>query len=82
MTADAVALITMFDIQAMFRTEISFCDSFTNREDTQYGRLYFNPLNLLSHDSNHAHVMKNVQHPRDALDIGKPRAGGKQPEKG
>ena len=58
----------MFDIKAMFQTEISFCDSFTNRKDTQYGRLYYNPQNPLSHDSNHAHVLRNLENPEDALE--------------
>jgi GNAT superfamily N-acetyltransferase len=57
----------MFDINRMFQTEISFCDSFTSRMDTHYGRLYYNPQNPLSHDSNHAHIMKNLLHPEDTL---------------
>ncbi len=58
----------MFDVKAMFEAEISFCDSFTNRKDTHYGRLYYNPENPLSHDSNHAHIMKSLENPRDALE--------------
>ena len=58
----------MFDINRMFQTEISFCDSFANRVDTEYGKLYYNPLNPLSHDSNHAHIMKNLQHPEHTLE--------------
>jgi GNAT superfamily N-acetyltransferase len=58
----------MFDINRMFQTEISFCDSFADRVDTQYGRLYCNAQNPLSHDSNHAHIMKDLHHPEEALE--------------
>jgi GNAT superfamily N-acetyltransferase len=60
----------MFDIDKMFQTEISFCDSFTNRVETEYGKVYYNPFNPLSHDSNHAHILKNLDHPeKTAQDI-------------
>ncbi len=58
----------MFDIDRMFQTEISFCDSFTNRVNTEWGRIYYNPLNPLSHDSNHAHIMKDLRRPEAALE--------------
>lgn len=57
----------MFDINIMYRTEISYYDSFTNRVDTNYGKLYYNPQNPLSHDSNHAHIMRNLNHPENTL---------------
>jgi GNAT superfamily N-acetyltransferase len=59
--------LAMLDINRMLQTEISFCDSFTNRVDTQYGILYHNPLNPLSHDSNHAHIM-DLQYPDNTLE--------------
>ncbi len=58
----------MFDINRMFETEMSFCDSFTDRVNTEWGRIYYNPLNPLSHDSNHAHIMKDLCRPEMALE--------------
>lgn len=57
----------MFSIEKMLQTELSFYDSFTRRLDTKYGKIYFNPDNPLSHDSNHAHIMKNLEHPEKAI---------------
>jgi len=47
----------MFDIQEMLQREITFYELFTNKISTDYGILYYNPLNPLSYDSNHAHIL-------------------------
>ncbi len=47
----------MFDFERLAQQELSFCRSFTNTALRDYGFLYYNPLNPLSHDSNHAHIL-------------------------
>lgn len=49
--------LAMFDIQKMLQHEISFYKLFTNKTVTEYGIVYYNHLNPLSHDSNHAHIL-------------------------
>jgi len=47
----------MPDLKEMLKNEISFCESFSQMMETDYGALYFNPQNPQSHDSNHAHIL-------------------------
>jgi hypothetical protein len=47
----------MYDMKKMFKQEISYCDLFTNKISTEYGKIYYNPLNPLSWDNNHAHIL-------------------------
>jgi len=53
----------MFDINKVLELEISFCASFTNKVETDYGRIYYNIDNPLSHDSNHAHIFNIYENP-------------------
>ena len=59
-------LITMFDIDKALKQEITYCESFTNKTTTEFGIIYYNHLNPLSHDSNHAHIL-NIEHADTAI---------------
>jgi GNAT superfamily N-acetyltransferase len=52
----------MFDRDRMLLQEVSFYESFTNKVITDYGVIYYNPLNPQSHDSNHAHILHVDDH--------------------
>jgi GNAT superfamily N-acetyltransferase len=47
----------MFDIEKMLERDKYFCEFFTNKEQRDYGILYYNTDNPLSYDSNHAHIL-------------------------
>ncbi|MGP8079473.1 MAG: sensor histidine kinase [Dehalococcoidales bacterium] len=41
----------------LLEQEISYYDLFSNKISTGYGKIYYNPLNPSSWDSNHAHIL-------------------------
>lgn len=47
----------MIDVERMYECERNFPARFTNVAERPYGRLFFNPDNPLSYDSNHALVL-------------------------
>jgi len=55
----------MFEIEKMLERDKYFCEFFTNREQREYGILYYNTDNPLSYDSNHAHIL-NLERDIDA----------------
>jgi len=57
----------MFEIEKAANQELTFYESFTNRLDAGFGIIYYNLDNPLSHDSNHAHILRIGERPGEAL---------------
>jgi len=57
----------MFNADKMLGHELTFCQLFTNKVTTEYGIIYYNPLNPFSHDSNHAHILDIANNPEAAI---------------
>jgi ribosomal protein S18 acetylase RimI-like enzyme len=48
----------VFNVQEMLHREITFHEIFTRKIVKEYGIIFYNPLNPLSYDSNHAHILE------------------------
>jgi ribosomal protein S18 acetylase RimI-like enzyme len=57
----------MFSVDKMLGYELTFCQLFTNKVTTEYGIIYYNPLNPSSHDSNHANILDIDNNPEPAI---------------
>jgi len=57
----------MFEIEQMFKKENSYYETFTEKKVTEFGVLYYNVDNPLSHDSNHAQILNIHDNPGDAV---------------
>ena len=57
----------MFEIEQMFNRENSYYQAFTEKKVTDFGVLYHNVENPLSHDSNHAQILNIHDNPGDAV---------------
>ncbi|MFC1947305.1 GNAT family N-acetyltransferase [Chloroflexota bacterium] len=57
----------MFDIEIMFQRENSYYEAFTDKKAMDFGYIYYNTENPRSHDSNHAHILKIHENPREAV---------------
>ncbi|MFC2035819.1 GNAT family N-acetyltransferase [Chloroflexota bacterium] len=57
----------MFDINKMLQSENTFYESFSSKIITDYGINYYNHLNPLSYDSNHAHILHISENPQQSI---------------
>lgn len=52
----------------IFKLDLSYYETFTNRADTSWGSIFCNEKQPSYYDANHAHIMNACEHPQSVID--------------